>query len=302
MYEQEKQTGKGPINPFTDWGFKYIFGREENKDLLIGFLNLLLEPEVAIENVSYLNTELLGDNPELRRCVVDVLATDNEGNRYLIEMQNATDHDIRQRLVYYACRLVDQMGQHSQVWAYHQIKRVFTICLMNFTYERNPTLRNDFQLRNETGDNVFSDLLTIIPLQVPCIKAKNASECRKSYEVLLYLLRSMSRRTLTKEEMLAELDTLDLPEPTIETFRRVINTVVEDLTEADRRDYEVDLEKYVKTMGMIRSGREEGREEGRAEGRKEAMLEAAKEMKSRGLSLDMIVGCTHLSEAEIAEL
>ena len=62
-----------------------------------------------------------------------MLATDEDGNRYLIEMQNATDHDIRQRLVYYACRLVDQMGQHSQEWEYSQIKRVYAICLMNFT-------------------------------------------------------------------------------------------------------------------------------------------------------------------------
>ena len=112
----EQKGRKDPINPFTDWGFKYIFGREENKDLLKGFLNLLLESEVKISELRYLNTELLGDRPELKRCVVDVLATDDEGNRYLIEMQNATEHDIRQRLVYYACRLVDQMGEHNQDW------------------------------------------------------------------------------------------------------------------------------------------------------------------------------------------
>ena len=104
---------RGPINPFVDWGFKYIFGREENKDLLMGFLNQLLGPEIEIDNIRYLNTELLGDNPELKRCVVDVLATDAAENRYLIEMQNASDHFIRQRLLYYACRLVDQMGQQG---------------------------------------------------------------------------------------------------------------------------------------------------------------------------------------------
>jgi len=27
------------INPFTDWGFKRIFGREASKDLLVSFLN-----------------------------------------------------------------------------------------------------------------------------------------------------------------------------------------------------------------------------------------------------------------------
>lgn len=297
---------KDPINPFVDWGFKYVFGREENKDLLIGFLNLLLEPEVAISDIRYLNTELLGDSPELKRCVVDVLASDAEGNRYLIEMQNASDHDIRQRLVYYACRLVDQMGQHRQEWGYDQIKRVYAICLMNFTYERNPSLRDDFQLRNAQGDKLFSDLLNIIPLQLPCIRAKSIADCRKSYEVLLFLLQAMSRKLRTREELLAELDTLDLPESTLETFRRVVNTVEEDLTEAERRDYEVDLEKYIRTMGMIRTGREEGREEGRieglAQGRAERQLEIAKTMKAKGLSQEIIAQCTGLSQEEVEQL
>lgn len=69
------------INPFTDGEFKYIFGREENKDLLKGFLNLLLESEVKIRDIHYLNTELLGYRPELKRCVVDVLATGREKGR-----------------------------------------------------------------------------------------------------------------------------------------------------------------------------------------------------------------------------
>ena len=33
------------INPFTDFGFKHIFGREMDKDILIEFLNDLLEGE-----------------------------------------------------------------------------------------------------------------------------------------------------------------------------------------------------------------------------------------------------------------
>lgn len=302
MEIKEQTAGKRPINPFVDWGFKYVFGRDENKDLMIGFLNLLLEPESAIRDIRYLNTELLGDSPELRHCVVDVIATDALGNRYLVEMQNADDFTIRQRLVYYACRLIDQMGQHRQEWTYGQIKRVYAICLMNFTFERNATLREDYQLRNEKGDKLFSDLLTVIPLQIPCIKAKSAAECRKSYEVLLYLLQSMSRRMRTRDELLAEIDGLDLPEQTLETFRRVINTVEEDLTEAQRRDYEVGLEEYVKTMGMIRTGRIEGREEGREEGRVAERRVIAKAMKENGAAPDFIEKCTGLKIAEIDQL
>ena len=276
----------------------------------MGFLNLLLEPEVAISDIRYINTELLGDHPDLKRCVVDVLATDDQGNRYLIEMQNASDHDIRERLIYYACRLVDQMGQHRKEWEYEHIKRVYAICLMNFTYEQHPSLREDYQLRNAKGDKLFSDLLTIIPLQLPCIRAKSASDCRKSYEVLLYLLQSMSKRMRTREEMLAEIEGIDLPEPTLEMFRRVINTVEDDLTEDQWRDYELDLDKYQRTMSVIRTGRSAGRAEGRAEGlaegraegRAERELEIAKAMKQQGLSMELIARCTGMPETEIESL
>lgn len=181
MERSVQNVRRGPINPFIDWGFKYVFGREENKDLLVGFLNLLLEPEVAVRDIRYLNTELLGDSPDLKRCVVDVLATDEDGNRYLIEMQNASDRSMRQRLVYYACRLIDQMSQHNQDWDYGQIKRVYAICLMNYTYEKNPMLRNDFQLRSHDGSRLFSDLLTIIPLQLPCIKENVGNHTKFCY-------------------------------------------------------------------------------------------------------------------------
>ncbi|MBR5056285.1 MAG: hypothetical protein IKX03_03715, partial [Bacteroidales bacterium] len=70
----------------------------------------------------------------------------------------------------------------------------------------------------------------------------------------------------TREELLAEIEGIDLPEATKKVFRRVINTVEEDLTDDQWRDYELDLDNYQRTMSVIRTGREEGLEEGRAEG------------------------------------
>lgn len=41
------------INPFTDWGFKRLFGQEFSKDLLISFLNDLLVDEMHIRDVTF---------------------------------------------------------------------------------------------------------------------------------------------------------------------------------------------------------------------------------------------------------
>ena len=61
------------INPYTDFGFKKLFGTEMNKDLLISFLNALFHgTKKEITDVQYLNGEHLGDGYGDRRAVFDV--------------------------------------------------------------------------------------------------------------------------------------------------------------------------------------------------------------------------------------
>ena len=121
----------------------------------------------------------------------------------------------------------------------------------------------------------------------------------------------MSKRMKTREELLAEIEGIDLPEATKKVFRRVINTVEEDLTDDQWRDYELDLDNYQRTMSVIRTGREEGLEEGRAEGlakglakgRAEGQAEEkariAKALLEKGVPMETIVSCTGLSEEEV---
>lgn len=54
------------INPFSDYGFKLIFGQEESKPLLMGFLNSLLEGELQIVDLTYQNLERLPERKEGR--------------------------------------------------------------------------------------------------------------------------------------------------------------------------------------------------------------------------------------------
>ena len=78
------------INPYTDFGFKKLFGTEMNKDLLISFLNALLSGSAKeIEDVQYLNGENLGDGYGDRRSVFDVYCMAKDGSRFIVEMQKA---------------------------------------------------------------------------------------------------------------------------------------------------------------------------------------------------------------------
>ena len=292
------------IDPFVDWGFKYIFGREEHKDLLLGFLNHLLESEVRIKEIHYLNTELIPDSPDIKRCIVDVIATDENENRYLIEMQNLYEQDIRQRLVYYACRLIDQMSERNSEWHYGQIKKVYAICLMNFTYETDdPVLRCDYQLRSADGKRLFSDILTVIPLQIPCVRANSPSEYRESYEFWLFLLKSLSERMKTKEELIAEIDSMSrFTEETKEIFRKLVNTAEEDLSGDELKQYRYRREALRRAMAERRGALEQGIEQGREEGREAAFVETAKALKAEGIDLSVINKCTGLSVDVIRNL
>jgi predicted transposase/invertase (TIGR01784 family) len=286
------------INPFVDWGFKYVFGREETKDLLIGFLNLLLKPEVPFTDITYLNPEVIPERKDMKRCVFDVLCRDAEGERYLIEMQKAWRQDMSSRLVYYLCRLIDRMGRHSEKWEYGMIKRVYGICLMDFTYEEHPQLRHDIMLRNQDG-STYSDLLNIITLQIPCIQTKSLADCKESYEILLNLLNLTSKKMKTKEELLKEIDALEhVCEDTKEMFRRMVMTMNHGLTPIQLSEYMAEVDEYEATFGLEASARLRGLREGR----KERSHEIARAMKEKGIDPQVIADCTGLSESEIIAL
>ena len=65
------------INPHTDFGFKRLFGSEFNKELLISFLNALFRGEQNVKDVTYLNSEQLGDRIDARRAVFYSMIYDN---------------------------------------------------------------------------------------------------------------------------------------------------------------------------------------------------------------------------------
>ena len=70
------------INPYTDFGFKKLFGTELNKELLISFLNALLQGKQTVKNVTYLNTEHLGTQEIDRRAVFDVYCEGENGEKF----------------------------------------------------------------------------------------------------------------------------------------------------------------------------------------------------------------------------
>lgn len=85
------------INPFTDVGFKLIFGQAINKDLLMDFLNSLFEGEKRITDITFLDKEMLGFSVEDRSCIYDIYCTNEDGEHFIVEMQNRGHVNFRER-------------------------------------------------------------------------------------------------------------------------------------------------------------------------------------------------------------
>ena len=76
------------LDPKADLTFKRVFG--EHPDLVISFLNALLpfkNDDELIESVTYLQPEMVPENPLRKNSIVDVRCRDNRGRQFIVEMQ-----------------------------------------------------------------------------------------------------------------------------------------------------------------------------------------------------------------------
>ena len=84
VIETQKNIMGKFINPFTDYGFKKIFGQEVSKELLIEFLNDLLEGERVITDLTFLNNEQLPIYPGERIAIYDIFCTTDTGEKIIV--------------------------------------------------------------------------------------------------------------------------------------------------------------------------------------------------------------------------
>ncbi|MBF6654728.1 hypothetical protein C3B48_03465, partial [Flavobacterium columnare] len=90
------------INPFTDFGFKKIFGEEASKNLLIDFLNALLPEYDQIKELSFKNTEQLGQTDLDRKAIYDIYCENEKGEKFIVELQKAKQNYFKERTIYYS--------------------------------------------------------------------------------------------------------------------------------------------------------------------------------------------------------
>lgn len=155
------------IDPFTDFGFKRLFGSEPNKDLLIDFLNQIMGEEKQITNLTYNQTEHFGHSDENRKVIFDLLCTGSNGEQFIIEMQRVRQEYFKDRSLYYSSSLVTQQApKGGPKWNYN-LKPVYLIGIMDFSFDETHSEQylHRVQLMNSETFEIFYDKLGFVLLK-----------------------------------------------------------------------------------------------------------------------------------------
>ncbi|OQW93056.1 MAG: hypothetical protein BWK79_13195 [Beggiatoa sp. IS2] len=279
------------LNPYTDFGFKKLFGEEGSKDLLIDFLNQLLPAHHQIAALQLKNTENLPDIPLERRAIFDIACTSITGERFIVEMQKAKHRFFKDRALFYATFPIREQAEKGE-WNF-KLSPVYFIAILDFIYdeqEERRKFRRDVALKDQDGE-IFFDLYFKF-LQMPLFD-KTEPELTSHFDKWLYFLKH-----LVNLEHIPQI----LNEPIFQKAFQVAELA--NLSREQLTTYEQNLLNYWSTQGVIDTAREDGRQEGRQKGRQEGelqkALEIAQRLKTKGFSLEDIGQMTGLTQEQLS--
>ncbi len=289
------------ISPFTDYGFKRLFGEEANKDLLLDFLNEVLREEAGeIKSIQYVKSEQLGRTSEDRMAIFDIFCENEQGEKFIVEMQKTRQRYFKDRSVYYATFPIQQQAQKNE-WNYG-LKSVYIIAILDFVFEEDrqdlDKYRYDIKLTDIDTHKVFYDKLTFIYFEMPKFN-KPIEDLGNKYEKWLYVLKNLPRLQEYPVRLQEKI------------FEKVFSVAeIARFTRDEYFSYEESLKVYRDNKNAMDTAVEEakekaekkGRAEGRAEGRKEEKVEIARNMLNVGLGEEIICQATGLSLEELERL
>lgn len=178
------------INPYTDFGFKKLFGEEANKDVLIDFLNQLLPAHHQIGDLKFRNPESLSDLPTERKAIFDIHCEAISGEKFIVEMQKAKLKYFKDRSLFYTTFPIRDQAQQGD-WNF-KLSPIYFVAILDFEYdehEERRKFRRDVALKDQDGQ-LFFDKLHFKFLQMPLFKKKE-HELETRFDKWCYFLKNL---------------------------------------------------------------------------------------------------------------
>jgi predicted transposase/invertase (TIGR01784 family) len=290
------------VNPFTDFGFKKIFGEEASKPHLIDFLNSLL-PEVAqIADLSFKNPEQLPKGENDRKAIYDIYCQGLNGEYFIVELQKLKQNFFKDRTLFYATFPIQEQAKKGD-WDY-RLEPVYCIGVLGFTFDDDKVGSREVVHLVELKDQnnlVFCDKLSLIYLEIPNFN-KSLEQLETRLDKWLYFIKNLE-------------DLQSIPELLKdEVFTNAFETAkLANLEPLERESYQQSLKILRDNYATLKTAVEEaqvmgeaigearGEARGREEGKLEAKLEIARNSKAAGLMLQQIKAITGLSTEELEQ-
>ena len=306
------------MNPYTDYGFKKLFGTAPNKDLLISFLNAVFQGRRSpIVDLQYLNTEALGPYYGDRNSVFDVLCTTKSKAHFIVEMQRSEQPYFKDRTVYYASQAVVKQAPKGE-WNY-KLQEVCVVGILNFVFPKRQ-YRDDHYLHEvklkDDNNHVFYKKLTFYYLEMPKF-TKTKAELVTMLDKWLYGIKNICQLMEQPKELQEQVFTKFFEEARIGMFSKKEQLAYEESQKHlwdnySTLNFSFDKGKKAgraegKKLGIAKGrelgraegeklGIEKGKELGRAEGEYKTKRETVQKMLSMGISKEAIQQMTGWTE------
>ncbi|MDQ1350005.1 MAG: hypothetical protein QG657_306 [Acidobacteriota bacterium] len=288
-------------DPKNDIAFKKIFGDENKKEILISFLNNILnfaETSKEIIDITIKNPYQVPKLEGLKETILDIMAMDKRNIHYIIEMQVLHTPALDKRILYYISKAYYQQLEKAE--DYPKLNQVIFLGFLDFIFFKQ---NSDYATRHlildeKTNENHFNDF-ELNFVELPKFK-KNLQELADVKDKWIYFVKNASDLAIIPKEM---------EEP------KEIRAAFEAANRLSWTKDELDVYDYIgmniqDERGRIEYAREEGKEEGIEkgkiigieEGERSKALKIAKAMLNKGIPIDIIAETTTLTKEEIREL
>ena len=250
-------------NPLNDVLFKFIFGKEERKQITIDFLNAVLNPSLGhtIQDLQFSNTEMSPEHDHDKLTRLDVACVLDSGEQVDVEVQVANEKNMARRTLYYWSQMYLMSLPAGKT--YRNLKPCITINLVNFSFLPQEEPHALYGIYNPTNKHQLTKDLAIHFLEIPKYakqEKKPISEMSKMERWLAYFANQLDRKG--KEELAMSEAAI---QNAMEAARIFLNNTAERRLYINREMARMDRESQL----------EEAHEEGLKEGHKEGLEEGA---------------------------
>jgi len=277
------------INPFTDFGFKKLFGEEASKPMLIDFLNSLL-PESNIVDLAFKDKEQLGQTDQDRKAIYDIYCENEKGEKFIVELQKAKQKYFKDRTIYYSTFPIREQAEKGE-WNY-QLKAVYCIGVLDFTfddYDNEPEkseVIHTVQLKDQ-HNRLFFDKLKYVYLEMP-----NFNKTEQELGTGLHSVRLDEWLYFIKNlEDFQSIPAIFKDEIFMQAFEKA---EIAKYSEKEFKEYQQSLKYFRDNNATFEYAIETAFDEGKDAGKMESAINIAKALKENGVPNDIISKTTGL--------